>query len=64
MLAIFRRLHRALWLRRAAAILQRRPFHWTKADAASYVTGLYHLYTEEGFSPAEAIECDRQYWER
>jgi hypothetical protein len=63
MLAIFRRLHRALWLKRASAVLQRPPFHWPKALAASYVTGLYHLYLEEGCSPAEAIECDRQYWE-
>lgn len=63
MRTLLARLRRAIWLRRAVRILTKYPFNWTEITAASYANGIYHLYLEEGFSPAEAIECDRQYWE-
>ena len=59
---LFRRLHRHFWTRRAAEILRRRPFHWTAEAAASYANTIYYLYLDEGFGPAQAIECDRSYW--
>jgi hypothetical protein len=60
---LFARLYRWLWIRNAVRILTRHPFCWSRRQAASYAGSLYHLHIEEGFTAAEAIECDRQYWE-
>jgi hypothetical protein len=62
-MAFWRRLHQAIWILRAMLILCAAPFRWSPKTAAQYARGLYHLNLEEGFSPAEAIDCDRQYWE-
>lgn len=55
--------HRLVWRARAVSILRKAPFGWGFREAWQYAGSLYHLFREEGFSPAEAIECDRQYWE-
>jgi hypothetical protein len=55
--------HRFVWRARAVAILRRAPFRWPLRTAWQYAGGLYHLFLEEEFEPAEAIDCDRQYWE-
>lgn len=60
---MFAFVRRLIWIEQAVRILRASPYGWSRREARSYARGIYQLHLEEGFSAAEAIECDRQYWE-
>lgn len=51
------------WIEDAVFILTNEPFSWTDEQARSYADAIAETYLAEGYSPDEAIDEDRQYWD-
>jgi hypothetical protein len=51
------------WIEDAIFILVNEPFSWTAEQARSYADAIAETYLAEGYSPEEAIDEDRQYWD-
>jgi hypothetical protein len=51
------------WIEDAVFILMNEPFSWTAEQARSYADAIAETYLGEGYSPDEAIDEDRKYWD-